>query len=102
MRGVAMKKGIFLSIVFLFLVQGVFTGGRDAGPIGSREAAATPAFNVKPIHPLPEWDSPGDLQPRRTAREEGSANSRLKISFPAGLLATLVFFLMWKLLQGQE
>ena len=102
MRGVAMKKGIFLSIVFLFLVQGVFTGDWDTGPIGSREAAATPAFNVKPIHPLPEWDGPADLQPRRTAREEGSAKSRLKISFPAGLLATLVFFLMWKLLQGQE
>ena len=66
------------------------------------EAAATPAFNVKPIHPLPEWDGSEDLRPRRMAREEGSPNSRLKISFPVGLLATLLFFLMWKFLQSQE
>ncbi len=97
-----MKKGIFLTIVFLFLAQGVFTGGRDTGTIGSREAAATPVLNVKPIHPLPEWDGAADLQPRRTAREEGSPPSRLKISFPVGLLATLLFFLMWKFLQSQE
>ena len=102
MRGVAMKKEILLTIVFLFLAQGVFTGGWDTGPIGSREAAATPAFNVKPIHPLPEFDGPADLQPRRTARQEGSPPSRLKISFPVGLLATLLFFLMWKFLQSQE
>ncbi len=97
-----MKKGIFLTIVFLFLAQGVFTGGRDTGTIGFLEAAATPVLNVKPIHPLPEWDGPEDLRPRRTAPEEGSSGSRLKISFPVGLLATLLFFLMWKFLQSQE
>ncbi len=102
MRGVAMKKGIFLTLAFLFLAQSVFTGGWDTGPIGSREAAATPAFNVKPIHPLPDFDGPADFQPRRTAQAEGSPGSRLKISFPVGLLATLLFFLMWKFLQGQE
>ena len=97
-----MKKGIFLTIVFLFLAQGVFTGDWDTVPIGSREASATPAFYVKPIHPLPDWDSPADLQPVRMAREERSPVSRLKISFPVGLLATLLFFLMWKFLQSQE
>jgi hypothetical protein len=97
-----MKKGIFPTIVFLILAQGVFTGGWDTAPTGSREAAATPAFNVKPIHPLPDWDGPGELQPRRTAPEAGPASNRLKISFPVGLLATLLFFLMWKFLQSQE
>ena len=95
-----MKKAIFLSIVYVFLMQGVFSGGWDAGLIGSRDAAATPAFNVRPIHPLPEWDSPGDLQSRRMAREEEAPDSRLKISFPVGFLTTLVFFLMWKFMQG--
>jgi len=97
-----MKKGIFLTLVLLFLAQGVFTGDWDTVPVGSREAAATPAFNVKPIHPLPEWDGPADFQPHRTVREEGASSSRLKISFPVGLLATLLFLLMWKLLQSQE
>jgi hypothetical protein len=97
-----MKQGIFLTIVFLFLAQGVFTWDWGTVPVGSREAAATPAFNVKPIHPLPEWDGPADLKPRRTVREEATPGSRLKISFPVGLLATLLFFLMWKLLQSQE
>jgi hypothetical protein len=60
------------------------------------KAAATPALNVKPIHPLPEWDGQADLQPRRKAREAGFSDSRLKISIPAGLLTTLVFFLMWE------
>ena len=102
MCGVAMKKGIFLTLAFLFLAQGVFTGGWDTGPIGSREAAATPAFNVRSIHPLPDFDGMEDLQSRRTTRETESSGSRLKISFPAGLLATLLFFLMWKLLQSHE
>ena len=102
MRGVAMKKGIFLTLVFLFLAQGVFTGGWDTGPDRVPGGGWTPAFNVKPIHPLPDFDGPADLQPRRTAREEGPPPSRLKISFPVGLLATLLFFLMWKLLQSQE
>jgi len=97
-----MKKAVFLSIVCVFLMQGVFPGGWGAGPIGSRDAAATPAFNVRPIHPLPDWDSPGDLQSRRTAGEEEASESRLKITFPVGLLATLVFFLMWKFMQGQD
>jgi hypothetical protein len=97
-----MKKGIFLTIVFLFLGQGLFMGDWGTVPIGYREASATPAFNVKPIHPLPEWDGPADLQPRGMAREEGAPVSRLKISFPVGLLATLLFFLMWKFLQSQE
>ena len=97
-----MKKGIFLTLAFLFLAQGVFTGGWDTGPVGSREAAATPAFNVRPIHPLPDFDAPEDLQPRRATREEKSSVGRLKISFPAGLLATLLFFLMWKFLQSNE
>ena len=98
-----MKRGVFLTIVFLFLVQGVFMGDWDTAPIGAGEAAATPGFNVKPIHPLPEWDGPADLQPRRTTvpKEEPPGN-RLRISFPVGLLATLLFFLMWKLLQSQE
>ena len=97
-----MKKAILLSTVCVFLMQGLFAGGWDTGPIGARDAAATPAFNVRPIHPLPEWDSPGNLQPRGTAREEEAPDSRLKISFPVGFLATLVFFLMWKFMQGQE
>jgi len=97
-----MKKGIFLTLVLLFLAQGVFTGDWDTVPVGSREAAATPAFNVKPIHPLPEWDGPADFQPQRTVREEGASSSRLKISFPVGLRATLLVLRMWKLLQSQE
>ncbi len=68
MRGVAMKKEILLTIVFLFLAQGVFSSGWDTGTIGSREAAASPALKVKSIHPLPEWDNPADLQPRGTVR----------------------------------
>ena len=97
-----MKKGVFFTIVFLFFAQGLFTGDWVTAPIGSSEAAATPGFNVKPIHPLPDWDGPADLHPRATVQEEGGASNRLKISFPVGLLATLLFFLMWKLLQSQE
>lgn len=97
-----MRKGIFLTIVFLFLAQGLFTGVRGPVPIGSQEAAATPVMKVKPIHPLPDWDSPEDLRHGRKAQEEGSHGSRLKISFPVGVLATLLFFLMWKFLQSQE
>jgi|GEM_PF-3430045 len=97
-----MKKGLFPTIVFLFLAQGVFMGDLETVPIGSREVSAAPAFNVKPIHPLPEWDGPADLQPRGAAPEGRVSGSRFRISFPVGLLATLLFFLMWKLLQSQE
>ena len=101
-QGGEMKKGVFFTIVFLFFAQGLFTGDWDRVPIGSPEVAATPGFHVKPIHPLPDWDGPADLYPRRTFQEEGKTSNRLKISFPVGLLAMLLFFLMWKLLQSQE
>jgi hypothetical protein len=97
-----MRKGIYLTIVFLFLAQVLFAGVWDTVSIGPREAAATPVLTVKSIHPLPEWDGPEDLRPSRTAPEESSPAGRLKISFPVGLLATLLFFLMWKFLQSQE
>jgi hypothetical protein len=97
-----MKKGIFLITICLFLAPGLFTGEWGTAPVGCPEAAATPGFSAKPIHPLPDWDNPADFQPRRTSGEEGDPGSRLRISFPVGLLAMLLFFLMWKLLQSQE
>jgi hypothetical protein len=97
-----MKKGVFLTIVLLFLFQGFFTGGAGSISIGKKEAASTPVLNVKPIHPLPDWDHPEDLRSRRNAAEGASSDRRFKISFPVGLLATLLFFLMWKFLQSQE
>jgi hypothetical protein len=97
-----MKRGIFLSIALLVLVQGMSSDVSDLSWTGSREAVATPVMNVKPIHPLPDWQGPEDLPSGRAVAEEDSAGSRLKISFPVGLLATLLFFLMWKFLQSQE
>jgi len=98
--GGAMKKGIFVTIVFLFLTQGSFTGWKGT-PV-PRDTAAAPALNVKSIHPLPEWEGPEDLGSRSARPEGGSKAERLKISFPVGLMAILLFFLMWKFLQGQE
>ena len=96
-----MRRGIFLTIAILFLVQGSFSGGRGTPTVGLQESAATPVLNVKSIHPLPEWDDPEDLRPHRNAPED-SPGSHLKISLPVGLLALLLFFLMWKFLQSQE
>jgi hypothetical protein len=97
-----MKQGILLTILFLFLTQGLFSAGPEAVSFGKQEAAAIPVLKVKPIHPLPDWDSPEDLVSHRRASDEGSSGGRLKISFPVGLLATLLCFLMWKFLQSQE
>ncbi len=100
--GGSMKRGIFVSIALLVLAQGLSSVAGDVSWTGSREAAATPAMYVKPIHPLPDWQGPEDLPSGRAVAEEDSPASRLKISFPVGLLATLLFFLMWKFLQSQE
>jgi len=97
-----MKKGILLTITLLLLAQGLFPVGKATPVPGPREAASTPVFKLKPIHPLPEWEGEADLRPRGLVREEGRHGSRLKISFPVALLATLLFFLMWKFLQSQE
>jgi len=96
-----MKSGIFLAVSFLLLTQGVFPAGMGTILVGPPEAASTPFFDVKPIHPLPEWDGQEDLMPR-TRTVEDSPPRRLKITFPVACLATLLFFLMWKFLQGQE
>jgi len=97
-----MKKGILLTITLLLLAQGVFPGAGKTPVLGPREAASDPVFNLKPMHPLPDWDGEEDLRPRRLVPEEGAHGSRLKIGFPVALLATLLFFLMWKFLQSQE
>jgi hypothetical protein len=97
-----MKRRIFLTFTMLCLVQTVFAGGWGVLAPGPRESAATPVFSVRPIHPLPDWEGPEDLQPRGHSRQEDSPGSRLKISFPVGMLAMLLFFLMWKFLQSQE
>jgi hypothetical protein len=68
---------------------------------GPPEAACVPAFKAEPIHPLPEWDGQENIRSRTLAEEE-SSHRRLRISFPVGLLASLLLVLMWKLLQGQE
>jgi hypothetical protein len=97
-----MKRRIFLAIVALWLAQTLFAEGWGMVPTGPRESAATPIFSVRPIHPLPDWDGPEDLQPRGNTPREDSSGSRLRISFPVGMLAMLLFFLMWKFLQSQE
>jgi hypothetical protein len=97
-----MKKGILLTITLLLLAQGVFPGGRGTPVLGPREAASAPVFNLKPMHPLPDWDGEETLRPPRHVPEEGAHGRRLKISFPVALLATLLLFLMWKFLQSQE
>jgi hypothetical protein len=97
-----MKKGIILTILFLLLAQGLFARVGGHVSVGPQEAAAALVPQVKPIHPLPDWENPEDLRPRKTIQEQDSTGGRLKISFPVGLLATLLFFLMWKFLQSQE
>jgi hypothetical protein len=56
-------------------------------------------MKAKPIHPLPEWDGREDIRSHAPTPKEDS-HARLKISFPVALLATLLFFLMWKIFQG--
>lgn len=97
-----MRKGIFLGIAVLLLAQGTFTGGKGTTAVGLRESVATPLLNVKSIHPLPDWHDPQELRPRGSVPADGPAGVRLKVSFPVGLLAMLLFFLMWKFLQSQE
>ena len=96
-----MKRGIFLTLVILFLAEGWFPVGKDTPSVGSQESAATPVLNVKSIHPLPEWDDAEDLHPGRNVPKD-SSGSHLKLGLPVGLLAMLLFFLMWKFLLGQE
>jgi hypothetical protein len=96
-----MKNGILFAVSFLLLTQGVFPAGMGTILVRPPEAASTPLFEVKPIHPLPDWDGQEDLTPQTRAVEESSPR-RLKITFPVACLATLLFFLMWKFLQGQE
>lgn len=97
-----MKRQMLLAVATFCLVQILFAGGSDLLPTGPRESAAAPVFSVRPIHPLPDWDGPEDLQPRGNSRRADSPGSRLRISFPVGMLAMLLFFLMWKFLQSQE
>lgn len=97
-----MKRGILLTISLLLLAQCVGSGGIGTLLLGSEEAACVPVFKVESIHPLPEWDGQESIRSGTIAVEEDSHSSRLKISFPVALLTTLIFFLMWKLLQGQE
>ena len=75
--------------------------GKDTPSVGPQDSAATPVLNVKSIHPLPEWDDTEDLRPSRNAPKD-SSGSPLKLGLPVGLLAMLLFFLMWKFLQGHE
>lgn len=96
-----MKRGIFLTISFLLLAQGMDPGGMGTLLVGPQEAACVPVFKAEPIHPLPEWDGQENIRPSRLPEEE-SSHSRLRISFPVALLASLLFFLMWKFFQGQE
>lgn len=96
-----MKRVIFVAISFLLLVQVMDPAGMGKLLPGPREAEGIPVFKAEPIHPLPEWDGQENIRPRGLASEE-SSHSRLKITFPVGLLASLLLFLMWKLLQGQE
>lgn len=96
-----MKSGVFLAVSFLLLTQSLFPAGMGTIQVNVPEAASTPFFDVRPIHPLPEWDGQEDLRPQTRALEESSPR-RLKITFPVACLATLLFFLMWKFLQGQE
>lgn len=96
-----MKKEVFLILSLLLVSEDPFRGGMEVRLSGPQEAAAAVSLDVKSIHPLPEWDGQEDLRPSTRGPEEES-QGRLKISFPVALLTTLLFFLMWKLLQGQE
>jgi len=95
-----MKKGVVLAIFFVLLGQALMSVG---GPfrLETKEAVSSPFPKIKPIHPLPEWNGEENIRPRTGIDEEGS-HRRPKITFPVALLATLLFFLMWKFLQGQE
>lgn len=96
-----MNREIFLFLFLFLFCQDPFQTGMGAILSGPQEAASAPSLDIKSIHPLPEWDGQEDLRPR-TRAPEGSSHRRLKISFPVALLATLLFYLMWKFLQGQE
>jgi hypothetical protein len=96
-----MNRGILLTISFLLLAPAMDLAGMGKLLLGPQEAACVPVFKAEPIHPLPEWDGQENIRPRRVANEEGSP-TRLKISLPVGVLASLLLFLMWKLMQGQE
>lgn len=96
-----MKKEVFLILFLLLFARDPFQGGVGAMLPGPLEAASALSLDVKSIHPLPEWDGEQNLRSHTHGPEEGSQR-RLKITFPVALLATLLFFLMWKFLQGQE
>ena len=95
-----MKKGFVLAIFFVLLGQALMLGG---GPLWlePKEAASSPFLELRPIHPLPEWNGQENIRPRTGIDDEGSSG-RVKITFPVALLVTLLFFLMWKFMQGQE
>jgi hypothetical protein len=100
-REVPMKKGMILTIFLVLFGQAWIQGEGGSFRFEPQEAASAPVPDLRPIHPLPEWNGQENIRPRTGAPEEGS-NRRLKITFPVALLATLLFFLMWKFLQGQE
>jgi len=95
-----MKKGIVLAILFVLLGQALMQVG-GALRLEPKEAVSSPFPKIKPIHPLPEWNGQENIRPHTGIDEEGS-HRRLKITFPVALLVTVLFFLMWKFLQGQE
>jgi len=96
-----MKKGIVFAIFFGLLGQALIQGGGGTLWLEPQEAASSPFLDLRPMHPLPEWDGQENIRPH-TGDPQGGSHGRLKITFPVALLATLLFFLMWKLLQGQE
>lgn len=96
-----MKKVIFLAIFSVLLGQALIQGGGGGLRLEPQEAASSPFLDLRPMHPLPEWDGQENIRPS-TGAPEGGSHGRLKITFPVALLATLLFFLMWKFLQGQE
>ncbi len=96
-----MKKEVFWVLFLLLFARDPFQGGVGAMLSGPQEAAFALSLDVKSIHPLPEWEGEHNLLPHTHGPEEGSQR-RLKITLPVALLATLLFLLMWKFLQGQE
>jgi len=95
-----MKKCVVMAILLVLLGQVLVQVG---GPLRlePKEAVSSPFPKIKPMHPLPEWNGEENIRPNTDVDEEGS-HRRLKITFPVALLTTLLFFLMWKFLQGQE
>ena len=64
---------------------------------GGRTGARAPGVGREP-----DWDEPADLRPSKGSSEEDASANRFRVSLPVGLLAMLLFFLMWKFLQSQE